>query len=641
MVASIAAILSRDPRHRAGPLLDSALGRLDHWAATARQRQIDGPAGLGLLCRPDPGRGALGQGLAVRQTPDGALTVVADARLDNADTLASLLSESSPHHGTAELLLAAYLRWGEACADRLRGDFAFVIYDGRSQTMYAARDAFGCKPLYYVDKPGLFALASEPKGLLVLPEVSRMHDEDWIADTLVAVEYETERTFFHDVRRLSGGSWVRIGRNGSHVEPYWVPPASARVRDVDEAGAIDTLREYFLEAVRRRLVSTRGVGCELSGGLDSSSIARAAALHLETENRQLVTFSHIDPENWPEGVPQLPSERPWAERALEGVQNIDPVFAAGEDRGFLSALDAVIQAMDYPPSDTLSTFSDAFSVAQHEHDIEVMLTGFGGDQVVTTPGSSLAHELARKGRWLRLWQELDTDEPSGRGRLSRYLRTIAKVTLPKPLVARLRGRKNDGWDQFARMWEVETPVGDVVCEDFYQSARVQERIKQYIDMLDHWPSVREKQIEAVHRSAHISNRMESYAALGRPLGIDYRAPFLDRDLVDYHLSLPATLKRRGNVGRYAFRLAMRDILPQELAWRMDKCAIPVPAMYARYSRDRSAMLNVVESIGESEALWNYVPRQPLLNKLRADAPLADGFWVVGMLLAYQWKRTYL
>jgi asparagine synthetase B (glutamine-hydrolysing) len=153
--------------------------------------------------------------------------------------------------------------------------------------------------------------------------------------------------------------------------------------------------------------------------------------------------------------------------------------------------------------------------------------------------------------------------------------------------------------------------------------------------------VREKQIEAVHRSAHISNRMESYAALSRPLGIDYRAPFLDRDLVDYHLSLPATLKRRGNVGRYAFRLAMRDILPQELAWRMDKCAIPVPAMYARYSRDRSAMLNVVESIGESEALWNYVPRQPLLNKLRADAPLADGFWVVGMLLAYQWKRTYL
>ena len=129
------------------------------------------------------------------------LTITADARLDNRDELLRAL-DISPAAPDGELILAAYGRWGEACPARLLGDFAFAVWDTRRRILFAARDHFGVKPLYYFCSPGVFAFASELKALLPVPFVPRRLDEERVADYLLSLGEDTESTFYRDIRRL-------------------------------------------------------------------------------------------------------------------------------------------------------------------------------------------------------------------------------------------------------------------------------------------------------------------------------------------------------------------------------------------------------------------------------------------------------
>jgi len=159
-------------------------------------------------------------------------------------------------------------------------------------------------------------------------------------------------------------------------------------------------------------------------------------------------------------------------------------------------------------------------------------------------------------------------------------------------------------------------------------------------MPSQWLSVREQQTALLRDSAIIANRMEAYAALGRKRKIEYRAPLLDRDLVDLHLSLPPHLKRQGSVGRYIFRRALqRDLIP-EICWRPDKAGSVVPGAFARFGRDRERVATTVSSIPSESQLWKYVDRGGLRQKLASAEPHFIGNWLRGLVLAYQWHRVY-
>src|SRR5262245_20600165 len=118
----------------------------------------------------------------------GDLAITADARIDNRDELTAALG-LPPHSGVTDsmLILLAYEHWGEHCPEKLLGDFAFAIWDGRKRVLFCARDHFGVKPFYYCHSGRLFAFASEIKALLSLPEVPRRLNEVRVADYLVPI----------------------------------------------------------------------------------------------------------------------------------------------------------------------------------------------------------------------------------------------------------------------------------------------------------------------------------------------------------------------------------------------------------------------------------------------------------------------
>ena len=179
-----------------------------------------------------------------------------------------------------EVLLAAYLEWGESCVDRLDGQFAFAIADAATGRLFCARDRLGVKPFYFWHGTGRFAFASEIKALLTLPWVPRDIDEGMLASFLVHSRHEDgERTFFREIAQLPGGCTLTVTPGEPPaIRRYWSLPV-AGVGRFDAVGAqlaAGQVRELLFEGVRRRLRSDVPVGFCISGGLDSSSVVSVA-----------------------------------------------------------------------------------------------------------------------------------------------------------------------------------------------------------------------------------------------------------------------------------------------------------------------------------------------------------------------------
>ena len=171
-----------------------------------------------------------------------------------------------------EVLLAAYVCWGEKCLERFNGMWSFAIHDERDDTLFCARDRFGVKPFYYIDTPTEFAFGSEIRQLLPLVK-RRVAEDDLISDFLVCgLTDHTSRTFFKGISKLAPGHLLRINVLTGRLEVLRYYSLSSRPA-VDDKHAARLVREMLDDATGLRLRSDVRVGTCLSGGLDSSTVS--------------------------------------------------------------------------------------------------------------------------------------------------------------------------------------------------------------------------------------------------------------------------------------------------------------------------------------------------------------------------------
>jgi len=204
--------------------------------------------------------------------------ISADVRLDNRDELldALALQEQRESTGDAELILTAYIAWGDACLDRLLGDFAFAIWDPRQKMLFCARDHFGMRPLYYHHLQGQhFLFASDARAILVLPQIPYRINDGRVADFLVPelewIDYTS--TFYEGVFRLPPGHRAIVTPSGLDVAEYWHPEPGPALGPMSDDDYRQGFIEVFSNAVDARLRSAPGtVGSMLSGGMDSGSV---------------------------------------------------------------------------------------------------------------------------------------------------------------------------------------------------------------------------------------------------------------------------------------------------------------------------------------------------------------------------------
>ncbi|MBB5158983.1 asparagine synthase (glutamine-hydrolyzing) [Saccharopolyspora phatthalungensis] len=277
---------------------------LDEMTATLSDR---GPDAAGTRVRP---RAALGhRRLAVIDLPggtqpmdsaDGQVTLVYSGEVYNFTELRTELSGRGHRFRTGsdtEVVLAGYLEWGEAVAERLNGIFAFAVWDDRSQRLLLVRDRLGVKPLYYqLTRDGVL-FGSEPKAILANPLARREVGLDCLHELLGQTK-APGWALWEDMREVEPGTVLMVSATGSRTWTYWRLETIEHTDDLDTTVA--TVRELLTDTVRRQLVAHVPQGVLLSGGLDSSALTGLAAEVLPRPRTFSVDFSGQEQEFRPD-----------------------------------------------------------------------------------------------------------------------------------------------------------------------------------------------------------------------------------------------------------------------------------------------------------------------------------------------------
>ena len=544
-------------------------------------------------------------------------TITADARIDNREALISLLelgdrpSETLPD---SELILEAYIKWGDRCPEKLTGDFAFAIWDRYERRLFLARDRFGVKPLFYYRDRHLFAFATELKALLHLPEIPQQLNPVRIADYLASLFEDTTITFYQNILRLSPAHQLQVTPQGIQKQPYWQLDVSQKIYFKSDDEYAEALKEQFETAVQFRLRSAYPVGSTLSGGLDSSSIVcMARDLLLSQGKPSLKTFSAVFDQ-----VTQC-DESPYIQSVIEQGE-IEPYFVKGDRISPLTDLSKMFWHQDeafYAPN--LFIHWGLYQKAQSQN-VRTMLDGFDGDTTISH-GLPYITELSQRGHWLSVLKEVygfskNFNRPLG-ALLWKYLwQQGLSVRSPK-LLRRAVNRLH-------RTVAPPKPYSLSLQPDFAKTVEISSRLKAM-----------QQRISSAQTSARAAHAQRlSWGVLPFTLEIADRAaaahhieprfPFFDHRLAEFCLAIPPRQKIRNGWTRWVMRLAMNNILPTQVQWRTGKSDLSPNFHYGLRQLDRNRLDRVMQE--DTDLIEPYVDVALLrqtYQRFMAGKPMPD------------------
>ena len=465
---------------------------------------VDGPVGLGHRRLAIIDLSSLGaQPMA---TADGRYVLTFNGEIYNFQELKAELSargRSFVSRSDTEVLLQAFATWGIGALPRLNGMFAFAVWDRELRTLTLARDRFGVKPLYYAQVGSTFLFASEIKALLAHGALSARMDAAGLAEYLNFQNFFTDRTLFCDVRLLPQGCSLQIAP-GSAAEPapvrYWDYQFQEPEGPVDEAAALDELDFLFQQAVSRQLVSDVDLGTYLSGGVDSGSIAALSA----RQRPYLRSFTVGFDLNSASGVEMSYDERGAAEYMsyLFKTEHYEMVLKAGDMERVIPRL-----ARHLEEPRVGQCYPNFYAASLAGKFVKVVMSGTGGDEMFggypwryyrAVVNDDFDHYIEK---YFAFWQRLVPQ-----GLLPRLLAPVAAEAGAVDAQAIFRGVFHEHADRLTR-------PEDYVNHSLYFEATT------FLNGL----LVVEDKMSMAH-------------------SLETRVPFLDNDLVDFAMRLPAHLK---------------------------------------------------------------------------------------------------
>lgn len=490
--------------------------------------------------------------------------ITADARLDNRDDLFRSLAVAADGRvvGDGELILRAYLKWGEGCTSRLLGDFAFGIWDSRNSRLFCARDQLGMRQLTYAYLPGqVFVFATEPRAVVRHSLIPDAVNEGRIADFLDELEdTDLRSTFFAYVSRLPPAHNLIVERSRVRLERYWELPDPPQLRLGCDKEYAEAFRDVFGAAVASRLRSKRPVAAMLSGGIDSGSVAAMAADILARHQLgPLRTFSvtGADPTCGPEAGS--------IETAVATIAGIDPRVISIEhlERDDVQSLLNLTRS-DAEPFDGQMGLVRSTYLAAHQEGFNVVLDGVASDMVMNAP-SHLAF-LLRRGHFAQAWREARDSELFW-GDLKPAWRelAIAGVGAWAPKAVR-------SWRREMTWKAKDRAIGrtSLCSSDLAVRANLIERrteARKLFFGIDHLtPGARSRGLG--HPSIVVGR--ERYDRVASALAIEPRDPFLDLRLIAFALSLPRSQLQSHGWPKLILRRAMDGLLPNSMQWRRGK-----------------------------------------------------------------------
>ena len=524
----------------------------------------------------------LGGGRQPMSSPDENLVVVFNGEIYNHPALKQQLEARGRHYLTrsdTETILHAYAVYGTDCVEHFDGMYAFVLYDRRKRWLFGARDRLGEKPLYYTAQPFgdvEFAFASELKSLRRHPAIdSRLQlSSEGLVSYLLHDYVQGARSIHDGVRRVEPGCAFVYGLSESEAPglrhwKYWSPQIGALPSPVDQTPNSPNPEQHLIElltaSVEERLMSDVPVGVLLSGGLDSSAIV--ALLH-RTGHTHFKTFSI--------GFRDASfDESQYAAKVAErfGTEHISRVFEADD---LVEQIPFVVARLDEPFADPSVLPTSMLCQLAAEH-VKVVLGGDGADELFA--GYDPFHAIA-PARWYRRLMPQFLHR-AGVMPLAGCLRDSDKNLSLAFKVSRFLSGAQAPADRRMAMWMGPfTPQGlQRLLPDLPQAVSPADIEAHYaLPTCDRITDEIDQGLEFYQRCYLPDDILVKIDRISMMHSLEVRAPYLDRELVEYVNRLPANLKYRSGTTKHLLKRAVLQsgLLPKSVVHRQKKgFGIPV------------------------------------------------------------------
>ncbi len=516
---------------------------------------------------------------------DQDLKILSDSAIYNREELRKKLDINNDSLSDDTILLEAYKKWGKDCVQHLIGDFAFAIWDVKKEELFCARDHLGVKPFNYYFQDDQIVFSSDSSAILSQKDMNFSIDERFIADSISIIKSEQSRSTYHEIKKLPPAHYLFIKSGEIEVKQYWQLSAQKEIQKSHQE-IIEEFKSKLFEAVKSRVEDLSFVGCELSGGLDSSSVTAIA-----NQFSKVKTFSHTMPDHLLGKIHPFQDERDFIHTVTDFCKITNKHFVTSEKISLLDTLKQNVKDHKVLMQQNFGVFSDHLYMAAMNEDVSVLLSGFGGDEVVTSKSSGYLKELAAGGRWKELKEDLKNQKKK-----YQFYKFYLKEKFPFLVKAYHLFRKEKLW------WEHKTE-NLAINKTFYEQLKIEENYFQYHQK--EGTNLQERNIERITHP-HVAQRLEYSGLIARKYGVEYRYPLFDIRLIEYYLAVPARLKARDGIDRYIVRKAMDGVLPEKIQWRNDKTGATIPTVFMRTLNDKQKILNLIEKAKTNESVKQYI-----------------------------------
>ena len=525
-----------------------------------------------------------------------------------------------------EVVVHGYEQWGQDCLDRLRGMFAFAIYDEREDILFLARDRLGEKPLYYFERDGSFVFASELKAIISSVLTDKQIDPVGLHHYLSFYSVPSPNTMVSGVNSLLPGHKIVVtGNKGIKVKRYWSLPESCEesTAKIKLESAKEELRELMLESVRMRLISDVPLGAFLSGGVDSSIVVglMSSLMSLPVDTYS-VGFRGEGSE-----ISELKYAKLLADRF---VTNHKEVILSGRD--VLNDLDRIVRGIDQPSGDGVNTY---FVSKAAKEGMTVALSGLGGDELF----AGYPHFAGFKSQ--------HEEEHCVNRIFGHSAKRIAEV-LPQNIKKRqpFKSMRYFG-ESINRKYSLSRSV---FWEDeklrLYSDNYLSDNLKYlqdsslfYSDVVVNADDV-VRSVSKLELLGYMPNTLlRDTDAMSMVHSLEVRVPLIDHKLVEYVYLLPSKFKLNGNISKYLLVEAFRDLIPKEILERK-KTGFEIPMGYWLKNELREVVYDVFskDSI-EKRGIFKYNEMQSIYKRFYEGRA---GYMLIWMFVILElWMRKFL
>lgn len=524
---------------------------------------------------------------------DGNLVIIFNGEIYNYKELRDILllrGHKFKTNSDTEVIIHLYQEEGENCLEKLRGMFAFCLYDRKRKTVLLARDYFGIKPLYFLNKNGVFAFASEIKSLLWHPYYQPEVNEAAVFHYLSFQYVPTKETIFKNIFRLLPGSYLKINLPDGKIEErkYWCFYFEQE-NNVSEKDLLDVLKD----SVSHHMISDVPVGAFLSGGVDSSSIVSLMKNSFINEKISTFTIGFKEVDEFKEA------------RKAAKFLNTDHTEIKVTPEEFFEKLPEIIWHFDEPVADP-SAVALYFVAREARKKVKVILSGEGADELFGGYNIYLEPFALKKLDFLPRSIKENLVKTNfnffGKNYLRRSLipleeRFIGNAYIFKP-------------NEVARVWQGRSfsQPKDLLVS-FYEGAKEwsDSTKMQYID-INFWLA---GDILAKADKMTMANSLE------------LRVPFLDLEVAKIASRLPDELKFKNGVTKYLFRQTMRGLIP-EINRKKKKLGFPVP-LEQWFNKD-NRFLKIIKENSYLKEYFNMAEIEKITNPRQLYLLLILAIW---------------